>query len=195
MSKTNKEKEDLRIIRTKSLLVKALFELLAIKNLDKISVLDICDTAMIHRTTFYKHFIDKYDLLTFAIKRWQEKILPESLAELNISSVKLFCVYLLKTVIDNVYENKNILLEILKNNQYTVMPRLMISTLNERLSFIINKKGIDKTKVPLDVIMMFFSGGFSSLILWWLSNSEKITKDEFLSYINTIITCSVILPD
>ena len=80
------KKEDLRIKRTKNLLVKALFELLAEKSIDKISVLDICDRAAVHRTTFYKHYEDKYDLLTYSLNKWQEEILPESILSMDFES-------------------------------------------------------------------------------------------------------------
>ena len=57
--------EDLRVQRTYLLLKNALLELLAKKSFDEIKVNDICNLAMIHRTTFYSHFQDKYDLLEY----------------------------------------------------------------------------------------------------------------------------------
>ena len=48
--------EDLRVQRTYLLLKNALLELLAKKSFDEIKVNDICNLAMIHRTTFYSHF-------------------------------------------------------------------------------------------------------------------------------------------
>ena len=63
----NQKKEDLRIRRTKKLLSNALFELIKKKPFDKVSVCDICDAAMVHRATFYSHFSDKYELLTYSI--------------------------------------------------------------------------------------------------------------------------------
>ena len=55
-------KEDLRVVRTRKLLCKALFELLEEVPFDKISVTDICDKAMVHRATFYNHFESKEHL-------------------------------------------------------------------------------------------------------------------------------------
>ena len=60
-------KEDLRAVRTRKMLSKALFEMLTEQPIEKINVNDICDRAMVHRTTFYKHFESKFHLLTFAI--------------------------------------------------------------------------------------------------------------------------------
>lgn len=49
--------------RTNTLLRQALFSLLMAKPFEKISLTDICKLAMIPRSTFYRHFEDKYALL------------------------------------------------------------------------------------------------------------------------------------
>ena len=54
-----RRKEDLRIRRTHKLLCNAMFSLLETRSFDDISVVDICEKAMVHRATFYKHFKDK----------------------------------------------------------------------------------------------------------------------------------------
>ncbi len=61
------QKEDLRVIKTKQGIVNALMELLEKKTWDKISIKDICENALISRSTFYAHFKDKYDLLEYVV--------------------------------------------------------------------------------------------------------------------------------
>ena len=53
---------DLRVIKTKAL-SSSLLQLLEQQLFQTITVNQICDNALVHRTTFYKHFYDKYDLL------------------------------------------------------------------------------------------------------------------------------------
>ena len=55
-------KEDLRQRRSKRHLSEALVSLMEERPLREISVVDICERAMVHRTTFYAHFEDKNDL-------------------------------------------------------------------------------------------------------------------------------------
>lgn len=59
---------DLRVIKTKKALNSTLLELLTIKNFSDITVNEICKKSLVHRTTFYKHFMDKFDLLQYALK-------------------------------------------------------------------------------------------------------------------------------
>lgn len=53
---------DPRSRQTEEIISDAFFELLSKKALNKITVKEICDKAQINRTTFYKHYIDIYDL-------------------------------------------------------------------------------------------------------------------------------------
>lgn len=55
--------ENQRIRLSKTMLKSALLELLQKKPLGKISIREICETAQINRTTFYKHYGSQADLL------------------------------------------------------------------------------------------------------------------------------------
>ena len=70
MKQTSQPREDLRQRRTRKLLADALLSLLEERPLSEISVVDICQRAMVHRTTFYAHFDDKLALLRYASSRW-----------------------------------------------------------------------------------------------------------------------------
>jgi AcrR family transcriptional regulator len=55
--------EDLRVRRTRKLLLQAFIELTVEKGFAVLTVRDITERAMVNRSTFYRHFLDKYDLL------------------------------------------------------------------------------------------------------------------------------------
>ena len=57
------KKEDKRVIKTKRDLRNSLASLLKKNPYAKITVCDICEEAQINRMTFYKHYMDKADLL------------------------------------------------------------------------------------------------------------------------------------
>ena len=59
----NGGKIDLRIQRTQKAIIDAFYELLDEKSFGAITVIDICERALINRGTFYTHFEDKYSLL------------------------------------------------------------------------------------------------------------------------------------
>lgn len=54
--------KDPRAKQTDELIVRTFLEIMQKKTLNKITVKEICDKAQINRTTFYKHYLDVYDL-------------------------------------------------------------------------------------------------------------------------------------
>lgn len=62
MQKSEKNK-DLRVRRTRKMLLEALMELTVERGYANITVRDIAERAMVNRSTFYRHYLDKDDLL------------------------------------------------------------------------------------------------------------------------------------
>ena len=58
--------------RTNVLLRNALLTLMMAKPFDKITLTDICKLGMIPRSTFYRHFEDKYDLLYHCFDKFSQ---------------------------------------------------------------------------------------------------------------------------
>lgn len=53
---------DLRVRKTRKNIENSFISLLKEKDFHKITVQDILDRALINRSTFYKHYMDKYQL-------------------------------------------------------------------------------------------------------------------------------------
>lgn len=70
------KKPDRRTIKTRKALCAGLAELLTTKELHRITVQEIADKADVNRVTFYKHYLDVYDLY--------EKLENEVITELGI---------------------------------------------------------------------------------------------------------------
>lgn len=63
MTQKSETTEDLRVLRTRKLLQQAFIELTVEKGFATLTVRDITKRAMVNRSTFYRHYLDKYDLL------------------------------------------------------------------------------------------------------------------------------------
>ncbi len=68
----SEEQEDLRVRRTRKLLQQAFIEGTVEKGFAALTVRDITERAMVNRSTFYRHYLDKYDLL----EHYMNEILP-----------------------------------------------------------------------------------------------------------------------
>lgn len=74
------ENTDLRTIRTRKFIIDSFIDLIEKKEFNSITISDITKGAMINRATFYRHFLDKYDLLEKVIK---EDLMANVLEELS----------------------------------------------------------------------------------------------------------------
>lgn len=90
---------------TKRLMKDALMELLARKNLVNISVKEICETADVHRTTFYLHYSDPAELLREIEQDFLDQI-PTPPEIMNEQSQKPL-LEATTAFFDNIRENKN----------------------------------------------------------------------------------------
>ena len=75
------QKVDPRIQRTRQLLNQALQELAAEKGFQAVTVQDITQRAGINRATFYAHFVDKFDLLEYAMREMFRAAVRQKLAD------------------------------------------------------------------------------------------------------------------
>ncbi len=72
MNSQNDKKEKISTRRTYLLLSRSLFQLLEESPFEKISLIQLCDHSMVPRSTFYRYFEDKYDLLYYCLQTFFE---------------------------------------------------------------------------------------------------------------------------
>lgn len=80
--------EDVRIIKNKRAIESALLHLLQKKEFSKITTQDICREALVSRSTFYAHYLDKYDLLEKIVDHYSS-LLQELIASRFSTSDKI----------------------------------------------------------------------------------------------------------
>ena len=187
-------KEDLRIVRTRKLLSTALFDLLESTPYEKISVMDICKKAMVHRATFYNHFEDKEHLLEYTIDSIKEELFTATIEKENYFSPKEMYMTLIASVLDFVTEHKDKLSLILKQNSSEKANELMLTTIKRSIQYLTSKNQYKaEYSVPINVLTDFLAGGITNLGLNWLQSSKPYTKEELLQYFNILLDDKVYL--
>ena len=183
-----KEKTDLRIIKTKKILFDTLIKLMKQKNFERIKISDICEEAFINRSTFYAHYEDKYDLLMDLFEEQKLTLLKELNVNENKSFSKKYLMDLLSILINHIDENKEMYNAILVNNRNGILIDFLIDT-TERdfLQRIKNDNKVVISNIPIDTIVKFYAGGLINIGISWLTEKEKYTKEEILSYIDKLI--------
>jgi hypothetical protein len=181
------KKTDRRTLKTKKALQEALSELLTEKQLQKITVQEIADKADVNRVTFYKHYLDVYDLY--------EQIEADVLIELGImtlSLTELSADDFFSHLISVIAENRTIYRMIFSPNS-TGQLRSKFSKMIEGLFLQIHSEKIGKNinDKELEYINCYRAHGCISVISKWVlddySEPQKFVAKS-LSAIDNMIS-------
>ena len=190
MSTKNIKKIDLRVKRTDKLILDTFMNLLKEKSFDDIRISDICNGAMIHRTTFYKHFEDKYNLLSYALKNIINGFEIKSLDFYNNTVSRKFYINLFKSFLQHIENNRKIYLVGLRNLKSDFLinnfKRIIVTSIKYRLEDN-NKHGANFT-IPIPVLAELYYATMIGLGIWWLQNDADISIDETISYLDLALT-------
>lgn len=181
--------QDLRIRRTHKLLVDALKSLLTEQSFDEIHITDICERAMIHRTTFYKHFLDKYDLLSFALKDLQLSFEEKSKPMEDFSDEKEYFLNLFHQTLEYISDHKKMYLIGLKHLKNDSAIKILYSSVTENIHAKLEscrKKGT-VYKVPTELIAEFYVGALFSIADWWIDKEMPVSMEKLVEYANLMI--------
>lgn len=179
---------DLRVKRTYILLKNALFELMAKKSFEEIKVNDICNLAMVHRTTFYSHFSDKYELLEYCIKDVEEE-LTQKISSSKYSNSREFYTNLIMNLLQYISENRKFFKCILKKNSDNGITNIFMNTCISYITTMLEKEeNMDIShEIPIPIMAQFYSGAVISTLAFWLKKDSKLTEEELCDYIISLI--------
>ena len=173
----NTNKTDLRIQRTQKAIIDAFYELLDEKSFGSITVIDICDRALINRGTFYTHFEDKYQLLDKCISDVMYGLHEQVKQAHGENDLITYYNEVMALGINYLAQHRRRLRTIiLKADSALVFDKvheILTHNIVNRLSKAKPKAGMGK--VPADILAEFFAGGIISLIKWWLTLSAPLS--------------------
>ena len=183
-------KEDLRITKTKSALINAFFNMLEDASLEDITVNELCDKAGVRRATFYKHFSDKNDFITFLIKdvrdRFEEEIWSKQASsyptkDYYIKYAEALMVYLLGKDI----QIKKIVNSSVRSTFIEVFAQQNFVDTKHRLEESANA-GMRLISAP-DVVASMLVGGIARCIMNWFEMEDRCPVESLLGEISKII--------
>ena len=178
-------KKDLRVIKTKNTIYTALIELMKEKTFEEIKVSDICNKALINRSTFYAHYTDKYELLS----EWISELKLSFTKELKINeeneNPKKYYLELIKIFLDHIDNKRDIYLAIMINNRNSIMMDIIYDVLDNDI--ISHVKNDNNSKIPNTVIAKFYLGAVFNVGIEWLKYKDKYSKEDILYYLDLLI--------
>lgn len=181
-----KKKEDLRIIKTKKSLYEGLLIMMKDKPFDEIKVSDICEKALINRSTFYDHFSDKYELLNSLINDLEKELELKLSVDRKIKNTKEYYMNLINLLFDHINENINIYIPIIRNNNNNIAGDIFKNILFDNVLNYITKNNYKGT-VPTQIVTSFYVNGVINVCLTYFNDPKKYTKDDILLYLDQLL--------
>lgn len=171
--------ENQRIRISKTMLKEALLKLLQKKDLSRITVAQLCETAQINRTTFYKYYSTTYDLLAEIEGDFFEE-LGQQFAKRDLSERDMLSETV--TYLDKDRDKMKILLNALSCDSFYdhLMQQAFIHAFLDQI--------IPQADSPSETnyIKLFFSRGIYAILRDWLFNEKPESPEELVELILSI---------
>jgi len=190
--KTSDSRADLRVRRTRKLLWEALLAELSERAFEEITVKDICERAMVHRTTFYKHYEDKYALLEQGMRQMYDALVAEVVhAPPSAFSADHPPPYFVR-VFEHVAEHQQFYKLMLCGEGIGRFQKLVKEYIAEQASAKVREltPANQHFAVPPAMHVQFFAGAVLSLLAWWLENEMPLSPHHMAQYLLSVSSTS-----
>lgn len=161
-----------KVQQTKRILSEKLMDLLERKSFRKITVNDICQSAMVSRSTFYLHFDDKYQLFQYCIEQELRRLETAS-KERDIKTV--ICLTL-----DMLLEKKAFYYSTLAAEPDQELGQILMDCFCQFFAGQIEarRKTGQEIPGPILIVSAFCAGGITAANIQWIKSKFSIPKEE-----------------
>jgi len=177
---------DARVRYTKMIIQINFVALLKEKPINKITVKEICDLAEINRATFYKYYLDAFDLL--------EKIEDEVLKELQETihhSLKDGINKTLIEILSKMKENEGLYTTLFSGNGDTSFALKIFRNCYVEFAEHIREQYPKLTKTQQAWIYVYTAQGSSGILNYWISDGMSESPKEVADFIEKLITSTL----
>lgn len=177
---------DLRILKTRKNIYDAFMQLMSSKSFEEIKVNEICEKALINRSTFYAHFEDKYVLLDSLINDLKNSLMQRLKTNEVKDITKDYFIKSISLFLDEAEENKELYNMMMSSNKNSVAIDMVLETLREQAIKDLKEKHF-KSDVPIEVIVDYYLGGLVNMFKLWMRSYHPYTKAEMLNYVDKLL--------
>ncbi len=182
-------KEDLRIQRTRKMIQQALFGLTVEKGFAAVNVRDIAERAMVNRSTFYRHYLDKYDLLNQYMDTVQAQVAEAAAsAENNSQGSSEKVPSGLLVLIKHVQEHADFYRVMLGPQGDPAFTQRFRQIAEQRYRALFARFGgiIDPNGPPVAMRLSYIAFAGIGAILWWLESGQPCSPEQLAIWLGQI---------
>lgn len=172
---------DIRAQRTQELLRAALEELLEERDIEDITVSELCERSTVRRATFYRHFEDKYAFFEWYLASITERFLAELGDEAGCEDLRTYASLMHRKLISFANAHKAMMRRSLGRTAMVGALDMTMGQIAEGIAERIEAFAARHTLV-LDAspqfISMFYAGGMVHTLRWWITADAPCPAEE-----------------
>lgn len=189
MAEAIKEKPlDLRVRKTRRALTHALYDLMCEKGLDSITVTELCERAEVRKATFYKHFADKNELLTYMVRELQRKSAEENTIGYDPAVPQSYYIGAFGFFMDFIEANEAFIASVLRSSASSVAETILSEQIMLDVRRHLKDEPLDELRNASDVFSVLYAGAVVALGKWWATQKSRPPKDEVVAQFSELIS-------
>ena len=156
---------------TKQILANTLLNLLESKPFSKITVNELCEKSMIVRSTFYLHFQDKYEFLSYCLDETAKEL--DRLMETH--APKDFFIVLLSSC----QEKEKVFYHIFEADLNKELMELFYQFFSRYITLVLDAKLAKGALLPgpVESVAAFYVSGLVGMTLRWIKSNYQLPKE------------------
>lgn len=183
------EKMDLRIRKTYLALHSAFISLLEEKRFEDLTVNELCERAMIRRTTFYKHFADKYEYFSFYIKEVVETFQDQLAPDVMEGEVDAYLLHMSRELLRFMKQHEQLVENVKNSSMFPILLSILLDQISVDITQVLYRanKGNSMSKEEIRGTAAFVAGGLLNTLFQYMKNDMPINEEQFISIIKIFI--------
>lgn len=190
MMKNTSGSVDLRVQRSRASLEQALFELTVEKGFSHVTVRDIAERAKVNRSTFYRHYVDKYDLLNQYLDQLQRDVAEAAArAEKAAGAHEERVPAGLRLLLEHVREHApffRVMLGKYGDPAFVNRFRQLSERRYRQLFARFDPHSTSPSPPPIEMRLRYISYAFVGAVLWWLEQDPPCPTDQFARWLGQL---------
>lgn len=176
------QKLDLRIEKTYLSLRNAFTSLLEEKKFEDFTVSELCERAMIRRTTFYKHFADKYEYFTFYVREICAEFQSQLPPDITPDNLNDYFAHMCRELLRFIDDHKEMVNNVINSSLFQVLLDNMTDQIMYDVLGVLRqmKQTSAMSARQLEGIAAFYSGGLVNILHMALKHDGKLDEEHII---------------
>ncbi|MFF5514176.1 TetR/AcrR family transcriptional regulator [Staphylococcus capitis] len=150
---------------------------------------DLCDKALVRRSTFYRRFEDKYDLLKLLIRKLIFRVREKHFSTLNPENPRAHFEKVIHESLQYLYNHKSIVQNVLTLALYDEVTDIIFKQLYEGMKAQIQfeiQHGVE-FDVDIEILAEFITGGILRTMYAWIQDGQERSINELTKEMVTLL--------